>query len=87
VLVWDQHTDPHDKVVTEEIVDLLWSREVVQFISKGHIDNPQLDVETNFAVAQEFDVALRTPSKKEQVWSIDWRIDNVTIATRNERNE
>src|SRR5262249_31607483 len=89
VPAWKRHPDPGDEVVTKEIVDLLRSHEIAQFIATGHIDSPQLDVEKNFAVAlvQEFDIALRTPRKKEHVWSINWRIDNKWIPTRNETNE
>jgi hypothetical protein len=89
VPAWDPRTDPHDKVVTKEIVNILRSREIARFIAAEHLDDPQLDIEKNFAIAlvQEFDVALRAPRKKEHVWSINWRVDNAVIATRNEKNE
>jgi hypothetical protein len=72
------HTDPNDKAATKEILDILQSREVLRFIAAERVDDPRSDVETNFAVAlvQDFDVALRTPRKREHIWSINWRIDN-----------
>jgi hypothetical protein len=78
----DPHTDPNDKAVTKEILDILRSREVVRFIAAEHVDDRRLDVEKNFAVAlvQDFDVALRMPGKREHVWSINWRIDNASTS-------
>lgn len=71
-------TDPNDRVVTKEILDTLRSPEVVGFLAARHLDNPQLDVEKDLAVAlvQDFYAALRTPNKKEHIWSINWRVDN-----------
>jgi len=89
VPAWDPRTDPHDKLVTKEIMDTLRSRETARRIAAANVNGPRLDVEKNFAVAlvQEFDIALRVPGKKEHVWSINWRIDNQRIATKNVRNE
>jgi hypothetical protein len=86
---WDPGTDPHDKVVTKEILDIFRSPEVASFVATQRVALPQLDIEKNFAVAlvQDFDVALRAPKKKERVWSIYWRIDNEWIAARNEKRE
>lgn len=85
----DPRTDPHDKVVTKEIIQLLRGREITRFLVAEHIDDPQLDVDNNFSVAlvQEFDVALRTPGEREHVWSINWRVANDWIATKNDKNE
>ena len=71
-------TDPKDKVVTKEILDTIGSPEVLSFIASRHLDNPQLDVQKNLAVAlvQDFYAALRVPNKKEHIWSINWRVDN-----------
>jgi hypothetical protein len=86
---WDPRTDAKDKFVTKEIVDVLESDDVARFIAAEHVNDAFLDVERNFSVAlvQEFDAALRTPKKKEHVWSLNWRIDNEWIGTRNEKNE
>jgi hypothetical protein len=74
----DGRTDPGDKAVTKEIVDILGSPEVTSFIAARHLDRPQLDVGKNLAVAlvQDFYAALREANKKEHVWSINWRVDN-----------
>jgi hypothetical protein len=70
--------DANDKVVTKDIVDVLSSPEVVDFIAAKHLDKFQLDVGKDLAVAlvQDFYAALREPNKKEHVWSINWRVDN-----------
>jgi hypothetical protein len=74
----ERPTNPNDKVVTNEILETLRSAEVAQFITAEHADDPRVDIERDFTVAlvQEFDVAFRSPRKKEHVWSINWRIGN-----------
>jgi hypothetical protein len=86
---WEQRTDLHDKVVTKEMIELLRSPEITRFLATEHVDDPQLNIEKNFAVAlvQEFDIALRTPAKKEHIWSINWRVANEWIATKSDSNE
>jgi hypothetical protein len=71
-------TDPNDRVVTTEILDVLRSPEVSDFLAARHLDKLQLDVEKDLAVAlvQDFYAALRAPNKKEHIWSINWRVDN-----------
>jgi hypothetical protein len=73
----DPRTDPEDKVITQNIVNVLRGPEITRFIASEHIDNPRLDVEKNFSVAlvQDFDAALRAPGKREHIWSINWRVD------------
>ena len=74
------HTDPDHLDVTREIIDTLRSPSIVKFVAREQFDNGQLDVETGLAVAlvQDFEIALRTPKKKEHVWSINWRIERQT---------
>jgi hypothetical protein len=74
----DPRTDPKDKVVTRNILNVLRGPEITEYIASRHIGDPRLDVEKNFAVAlvQEFDAALRAPGKREHIWSINWRIDS-----------
>ena len=89
VPIWDPRTDPRDKVVTKEIFEILRNRAIARLIAEEHVDDPQLDIENDFAVAliQDFDVALRAPRKKEHVWSINWRVANDFFGTKNEKNE
>ena len=42
---WDPRTDPHDKVVTKEMIELLRSREITSFLATEHVDDPQLNIE------------------------------------------
>jgi hypothetical protein len=73
----DARTDPKDRVVTPDILNILRGPEVAKYVASRRIGDPRLDVEKNFSVAlvQEFDAALRTPGKREHIWSINWRID------------
>jgi len=74
----ERPADPNDKVVAKEILETLRSPEVARFLTAEHADDPRVDIERDFTVAlvQEFDVAFRSPWKKEHVWSINWRIGN-----------
>jgi hypothetical protein len=76
----DGHTDPADKDVTSDVIDTLRSPEVIKFVEKERLNNVHLDVEKDFAVAlvQDFDIALRTPRRKEHVWSVNWRVERQT---------
>lgn len=57
-------------------------------LSTEHLDMLPLVFAKSFAVAlvQDFDVALRSPGRKEHVRSINWRVANDRIMTR-DRNE
>jgi hypothetical protein len=69
--------DPKDRVVTNEMMGVIGSPEVMKFIDAKHLADPRLDVRKNLAVVlvQEFDAALRVPHKKEHIWTIHWRVD------------
>jgi hypothetical protein len=70
-------TDPKDRVITQDLVDVLSSREIARFIASQRLGRPRLDVGQNLAVAlvQGFDAALRAPGHKEHIWSINWRVE------------
>lgn len=73
----DPRTDPKDRVIVPNILNILRGPEVARYVASKNIGNPRLDVEKNFSVAlvQQFDAALRAPGKREHIWSINWRID------------
>jgi hypothetical protein len=76
----EDHTDPKDREVTGEIIDTLRSPEIIKFVAAERLNDAHLEVEKDFANAlvQDFDVAWRTPKKKEHVWSINWRLERYT---------
>jgi hypothetical protein len=71
-------TDSKDRVITQDLVDVLSSREITHFIASQRLGSPRLDVGRNLAVVlvQEFDAALRAPGHKEHIWSINWRVES-----------
>jgi hypothetical protein len=73
----ESRTDPEDRIITRDLVEVLTSQDIARFIASRRLASPRLDVEQALAVAQvqEFDVALRTPGHKEHVWSINWRVE------------
>jgi hypothetical protein len=76
----EDHTDPADRDATSYVVDALRSPAVVKFVEKERINSAHLHVAKHFAVAlvQDFDAALRTPNRREHVWSINWRVERQT---------
>ena len=70
-------TDPKDRVITQDLVDVLSSQEIALFIASQRLSSPRLVVGQNLAVVlvQEFDAALRAPGHKEHIWSINWRVE------------
>jgi hypothetical protein len=73
----ESRTDPKDQVITEDLVDVLSSREIAHYIGSQQLGSPRLNVGQNLAVVlvQEFDAALRAPGHKEHIWSINWRVE------------
>jgi hypothetical protein len=73
----ESRTDPKDRVITLDLVDLLSSREIAGFIAAQRLGSPRLDVGQHLAVVlvQEFDAALREPGHKEHIWSMYWRVE------------
>lgn len=76
----DPPTKPDDKVVTKDLRDALRSREVAKFVTARRLDNAHLQLDRDIAVVlvQDFEAALRSPKRKEHVWSINWRVEHRT---------
>jgi hypothetical protein len=79
----DPPTEPDEKVVTKDLMDALRSPETARFITARRLDNAQLQLDRDIAVVlvQDFEATLRTPKRKEHVWSINWRVEHRTTTS------
>lgn len=73
----ESRTDTEDRVITQDLVDVLSSRAIARFVTSQRLGSPRLNVGKNLAVVlvQEFDAALSATGHKEHIWSINWRVE------------
>jgi len=79
----DADRAPDDRVVTNELIDVLRRKDVAQRMGNDLPSVKLLDYEKDLSVAlvQDFEAALRVRGQKERFWSIHWRIVHQTSMT------